>query len=241
MEDLQDRIDRAANAAERDSIYADMASSLAGSGDARARDLVDKIEDAELRQQTRAYTDFEFLDNALQKKDVQEAIRIARNGELTHLQRVWGLTQAARMLLKSDPSRATQRAIELLEEATAEARRIDASDPGRARALVAVISVFNEADRNRVWELLAEAVKAANSAEGFAGDDSRLTSMLRFRNGVILRNANTPDFDLLGVFRTLAKDNLDRAIEIAKNFTGESARANAILAITRTVLEEKQK
>jgi hypothetical protein len=241
MEGLQDRIDHAANAAERDAIYADMASALASSGDARARDLVDKIEDAELRQQTRAYTDAEFLRNALQKKDVQEAIRMARSGELTHLQRVWGLTQAARLLLKSDPARAKSRVIELLEEATNEARRIDASDPDRARALVAVITLFNETDRSRVWELIAEAVKAANSAEGFAGDDSRLTSMLRFRNGVIMRNENAPDFDLLGVFRTLAKDDLDRAIEIAKDFTGESARANAILAITRTVLEEKQK
>ncbi|HEX8847287.1 MAG TPA: hypothetical protein VF791_21770 [Pyrinomonadaceae bacterium] len=237
MEGLQDRIDRAADSAERDSIYADMASALAGSGDARARELVDKIEDTELRQQTRAYTDFQFLDNALQKKDTAEAIRIARGGELTHLQRVWGLTQSARLLLKSD----RQRAIELLEEATTEARRIEASNPERARALVAVVTIFNEADRNRVWELLSETVKAANSAEGFAGDDARLTSMLRFRNGIVMRSSNASDFDLLGVFRALAKDDLDRAIEIAKNFTGESARANAILAITRTVLEEKQR
>jgi hypothetical protein len=105
MQGMQERLDHAADSAERDAIYADMAASLAGSGDARARDLIDKIEDTELRQQTRAYTDFEFLDNALERKDVQELIRIARSGELTHIQRVWGFTQAARLLTKSDRAR----------------------------------------------------------------------------------------------------------------------------------------
>lgn len=237
MQSMQERLDRAADSAERDAIYADMASSLAGSGDVRARDLVDKIEDTELRKQTRAYTDFEFLDNALQKKDAQEIIRLARNGELTHIQRVWGLAQAARLVIKSDRSRA----VELLEEATTEARRIDASDPERPRALVAIVARFLEADRNRAWELISEAIKASNSAEGFTGDDARQSSSLRFRNGIVIRNSNAADFDLLGVFRTLAKDDLYRTIEIAKNFTGESAHANATLAIARAVLDEKQK
>lgn len=234
---MQDRIDHAADSAERDAIYADMASSLAGSGDGRGREFVDKIEDAELRQQTRAFADFEYLDNALQKKDTQEAIRLVHSGELTHIQRAWGLTQAARLLIKTDRTRA----IELLEEATAEARRIDASEVERPRALVAVIAAFLEADRSRAWELVSEAVKAANSAEGFTGDDARLTTMLRFKSGVMMRSSNATDFDLLGVFRALAKDDLYRTIEVAKNFTGEAPRANATLAVARAVLEEKQK
>ena len=56
-----------------------------------------------------------------------------------------------------------------------------------------------------------------------------------------MRNSNATDFDLLGVFRSLAKIDLYPAIEAAKNFTNEVPRANAILAIARTVLEEKQK
>jgi hypothetical protein len=237
MQAMQERLDHAENSADRDAIYADMAAALSGSNDARARDLVDKIEDTELRQQTRAYVDFEFLDNALQKKDAQEAIRIARSGELTHIQRVWGFTQAARLLMKSDRSRA----VELLEEATAEAHRIGSSEPERPRALVAVVTGFVEADRSRAWELVAEAIKAGNSADGFTGDDARMTTTLHFKNGVIMKNSNVTDFDLRGVFRALAKDDLYRAIEIAKNFTGEATRANATLAIARAVLEEKQK
>ena len=237
MEGLQDRIDHAKGSAERDAIYADMASALAGTGDARARDLVDKIEDTDLRRQTRAYVDYEYLTNALQKKDVQEAIRIARSGELTHIQRVWGLTQGARQLLKSERARA----IDILEEATAEARRIDASSVDRPRAFIAITSVFMEADPARAWDLISEAVKAANSAEDFTGDDARVASALRFKNGVMSTSFNVPDFDLLGIFRALAKYDLNRAIEAAKNFTAEAPRANATLAVARAVLEEKQK
>lgn len=237
MQVMEERLNRAENAAERDAIYADMASSLAGSGDARARDLVEKIEDTELRQQTRAYTDFEYLDNALQKKDATEAIRIARNGELTNIQRVLGLTQAARLFLKSD----RERAVELLEEALNAARRIGGNEAERPRALTAISSVFIEAERSRAWELISEVVKAGNAAEGFTGDDARVGSMLRYKNGVVMRSSNATDFDLLGVFRSLAKVDLYPAIEAAKNFTNEVPRANAILAIARTVLEEKQK
>ncbi|HKC65833.1 MAG TPA: hypothetical protein VKB86_19475 [Pyrinomonadaceae bacterium] len=237
MEGLQDRIDRAKSSAERDSIYADMASALAGTGDARARDLVNKIEDSDLRRQTRAYVDYEYLTNALQKKDVQEALRIARSGELTHIQRVWGFTQAARYLLKEERARA----IDILEEATAEARRIDASDADRPRAFIAITSVLMEADPARAWDLISEAVKAANSAEDFTGDDGRMSAILRYKNGLLVTNSSAQDFDLLGIFRALAKYDLNRAIDAAKNFTAEAPRANATLAIASAVLEEKQK
>jgi hypothetical protein len=237
MQAMQERLNEADTVAERDAIYVDMAASLAGGGDPRGRELVDKIEDSELRQQTRAYTDFEYLDNALQKKDVPEVIRIARSGELTNFQRVYGLTQAARQLIKSD----RERAVELLEEALTAARRIGGSEAERPRALTAISSVFIEADRSRAWELISEVVKAGNSAEAFTGDDARISVMLRFKNGAMMRNSNAADFDLLGVFRTLAKSDLYPAIEAAKNFTNEVPRANAILAIARTVLEEKQK
>jgi hypothetical protein len=237
MQNMQQRLDHAATSEERDSIYADVAVALAGSGDARGRDLVDKIDDTELRKQTRAYTDFQYLNNALQKKDIEEATRIARSGELTHTQRVWGLTQAARQIIKSDRSRA----VDLLDEALTEARRIGGSDADHPRAIAAVTAAFADIDRSRVWDLLSEVVKAGNSAENFTGDDARLSSGLHYKNGIVVSNINVPDFDLLGTFSALARMNLYPTIEAAKNFTNEVPRANAILAIARTVLEEKRK
>jgi hypothetical protein len=235
MQNMQTRLDHAATSEERDSIYADVAVALAGTGDARGRDLVDKIDDTELRKQTRAYTDFEYLNSALQKKDADEAVRIARTGELTHMQRVWGLTQIARQLAKTDHGRA----VDLLDEALAEARRIGGSEADRPRALAAVTASFAEIDRSRVWDLLSEVVKAGNSADNFTGDDGRLSSMLRWKNGVVMSNINVPDFELTGTFSALAKLNLYPTIEAARNFTSEVPRANATLAIARAVLEEK--
>ena len=50
-----------------------------------------------------------------------------------------------------------------------------------------------------------------------------------------------PSFDLSGIFSFLAQDDLHRATELAQRFTSEEPRANAILAIARSVLEEKSK
>jgi hypothetical protein len=237
MKELEERIKGAADQDERDAIYADVAVGLAGSGDSRAGDLLDKIEDTELRKQARAYVDFQSMNHALRKKDAEGALSVARSGELTHIQRGWGLTQAARLLLKTDRARA----LELLEEAATEARRVGGGEADRPRALVAVTKGFLEADPARAWELVSDVVRAGNSAEGFTGEDARLSVTLRFRNGIMTNNVNATDFDLPGLFRGLARDDLYRAIEVAKNFTAEAPRANANLAIARAVLEEKRK
>ncbi len=47
---MQGRLDRARTSEERDAIYADLAIATAGKGDPRARELVDKIEDGDLRK-----------------------------------------------------------------------------------------------------------------------------------------------------------------------------------------------
>lgn len=237
MRELEERLKGAADQNERDAVYTDVAVGLAGSGDSRAGDLVDKIEDSDLRRQVRAYVDFQYMNNALQKKDAEGALGYARKGELTHIQRVWGLTQAAQLLMKPDRARA----LEVLEEAAAEARRIGGGEADKPRALVAVTKGFLETDRARAWELISEAVRAGNSAEGFTGEDARLSITLRFRDGVMLNSVNATEFDLTGLFRGLAKDDLYRAIEVTKNFTVEAPRANAQLAIARAVLEEKPK
>src|SRR6185369_15724978 len=66
---MQERLDHAAKSEDRDAIYADYAVALTGS-DPRARDLVDKIENTELRKSVKAYTDFQLTDQAIRNKDV---------------------------------------------------------------------------------------------------------------------------------------------------------------------------
>jgi hypothetical protein len=231
---MQERLDRATRADDRDAIYADYAVALIESGDPRGKDLVDKIENSELRKSVKAYTDFALADAAVQKKDVAEITRLVKNAELTSMQKVWALTSAAKIVAASERSRAA----ELLEQAAAEARRIGGSDPERAKALTAVAVGFGEIDLVRAWEILGEVVKAANSAEGFTGEDSRVTSRLQTKFMVVMNDANAPDFDLLAIFRHLARADLLRAVQIAKTFAGEAPRAVATLAIARSVLEK---
>jgi hypothetical protein len=56
---------------------------------------------------------------------------------------------------------------------------------------------------------------------------------------VLVSNAASGDFDLTGAFRALARDDFQRAIELAKTLTGEARRSLATLAIGRSALEKK--
>ena len=235
-ERMQQRLDQAKTSDQRDAIYADYAVAFTQKGDPRGRELIDKIENTEFRTKVKAYTDFQMTQQAIRKKDVNEIGRLAQNAELTSIQRVWAYTQAAGFVAQTERTRA----VELLESALAEARRISQSDPDRARALTAVAAGFVNLDQVRAWEILSETVKAANGAETFTGEDSRILSMLRTPQMVVMSNATAPEFDLLTAFRLLARNDLFRAIQVAKTFTGEAPRAVATLAIARSVLEKRE-
>ena len=234
LDRMQERLDRARTSDERDAIYVDYAVVLGTRGDPKATELVDKIENSELRKNVRGYIDFQSARQAVNNGDGNEAARLAKTGNLTSPQRIWTYTRASRILLKTDPTRA----VELLEEAAAEARRISGNSPDRAKGLFAVATMLMQSDRVRAWEVAAEALKAANSSEGFTGEDSSVSAMLRSAQMVLMTNASAEEFDLLGVFRALAKDDLNRAVEMAKSFTAEGPRAVAIVAIARAVLEK---
>ncbi len=233
---MQERLDEAQKSDERDAIYADYAVALTEKGDPRARDLVDKIENTELRKSVKAYTDFQLAQVAIRKKDANEAARLAKNGELTSIQRVWAYTSAAKLVMTSERSRA----IDLLDQALAEGRRIGNSDPDRARALTAVATHLAELDLVRAWEVLGEVVKAANAAEGFTGEDTRISSRLQTPMMVVMTNSSAEEFDLLAAFRPLARADMMRAVQIAKTFQSDAPRAVATLAIAQSFLEKRK-
>ncbi|HEV8188331.1 MAG TPA: hypothetical protein VGP83_11295 [Pyrinomonadaceae bacterium] len=236
LQRMQERLDHATKSDDRDAIYADYAVSLSQDGDPRGKDLVDKIENTELRKSVKAYTDFQLVQAAVRNKDITEISRLVKSGELSSIQKVWALTSGAKLVLAAERSRAA----DMLEEALAESRRISPGDPDRARALTAVAVGFGEIDRVRSWEILGEVVKAANSAEAYTGEDSRITSRLQTRFMVVMNQSTAEDFDLLAVFRHLARADLLRAIQLAKTFTGEAPRAVATLAIARSVLDKRK-
>jgi len=235
IEKMQERLDRASSSVERDEIYADAAVALADQGNTRAQELADKIEDSKRRAQVRQYVDLQLVQVAINRKDTTEAIRLAQSGQLTHTQRVWAYTQAAKILKASDRVRAA----ELLAEAAEEARRIDADDQDRARSLVAVATGFVSVDQVRAWELLGEAVKAANSVEKFTGENEQLTfGLLPTRSGIKPISVTAAEFSVTGLITALTQVDLNRTTDLAKSFKNAAPRANAILVIAHAVLDK---
>jgi hypothetical protein len=236
-QDALDIANRESNPERRNLAYAKAALAAAQRGDVRARDYADKIDVTNLRKSARAYVDYALINAALNRKDADAAIRLARTGEIERIQRVWAYTESAGILSKSAP----ERAVELLEEALTEANRIGASDAEHARALTAVATQMFKINRARGWELMSEAIRAGNSAEGFTGEDAKITAQFATKDSISLSTSSAASFDLAGIFASLARDDFNRAIELAKEFKTEAPRAAATLAVTRTVLAEKKK
>jgi hypothetical protein len=93
---------------------------------------------------------------------------------------------------------------------------------------------------SRAWETVSDAVKAANSTEGFKGEGGVLIQTISHKSQILGRKfEGAPDFNLQGIFGKLANDDYDRAVQLARGFQGESPRTNATIAVARAVLDEK--
>ena len=232
------RLDRAKTADDRDAVYVDAVFDAVHQKDPRVEEFLNKIEDTDTRQRLRAYIDIEAARDAVARKDVAEVLRLARGNTLTSFQRAWALTEAARLLAKSEPGRA----VELLDEALAEAKeRIDPASKERVSALVAVATQMVELDRPRAWEVMIDVVRASNSAKDYTGEDGRLSSRFQTKNMTMSSSTTTQSFDLTDIFSKLAREDLQRAAALARTFEGESPRAFATLAAARSVLDNYAK
>src|ERR1043166_1546413 len=238
VQDALNRLDQAKTSEQRDAVYVDAVFSALQKKDPRLQELLDKIEDTDLRQRVRAYVDFEAARAAVNDKDVSELLRLARGGSLTSIQRAWALTEAARLLSKPEP----ERAVELLDEALKEAKEhIDDAAPERVSALVAVATQLFDLDRPRAWDVMLQVVRASNAAKDYTGEDGRLSTRLQTKEMTMMTNSGAESFDLNGIFAKLAREDLQRAVDLARGFEGESPRAIATLAVARAVLDKGEK
>lgn len=234
---ILDRIERAKTSAERDQLYMQLAFLASNKGEMRARDFVSKVEDAEVRKQAQAYIDASLTVYFVTKKLPDQALELVRKGDLTHVHKAWVLTEVAKLLVKTD----RQKALDVIDEAADEARRIEGSDPNLPRALIAVANALKVIDPERVWDATFDAVKAANSAEGFTGEDGELVMKFQSKGQSSIHTNDVAEFDLEGIFKDLATRDYDRAVELARGFQAEGPRAVATIAIARAILEPKKK
>ena len=235
-QDLLDRIERMKTSSERDTIYIQLASLAAGKGDMKAREFASKVEDTEVRKQVQAYIDSSLALSLVRKKNTDQAAELAHKGDLTQLMKAYVLTECAKVIAKTDRSKA----LELIDEAAIEARRIDVTDTGLPQALFAVANALKVIDAGRVWDAAFDAVKAANSAEGFSGEDGQIVLTFQSKGSSSVHTNSVDQFDLAGIFGDLASEDYDRAVELARGFQGEGPRAVATIAIARAVLEPKK-
>jgi hypothetical protein len=234
FDDIERRLRPDMTADQRDEVYARAALRAGARGDLRGRDFASKIADENLRRQVRAYVDFDLVRGMRSKGDAQETLKLAQSSEFEHLKRVWAYTEAAHLTGQTDAGRA----VEILEAAGEEAHRIDPADPARPRAFVAIATRMAEVNRPRAWEVMSEVVKSANGSEAFTGEDGHIVSIVRGKNFTNSTDPRIQTFDLTGLFRTLALDDLNRAIDLARSFTHESPRAVATIAAARAILDK---
>ncbi len=234
LQPLLDQIDHARTSAEQDDLYFRLAVISTYNDDLRARVYVGKIAESEFRKRAQAWVDWELVIQAIEKKKVPRALELLRLGELNHVQKVWVMTQSAKLLAKTD----SQKALSLTEEAADEAHRIEGSDADRPRSLIGIANAFQLLDASRVWDALFEAVKAANAAEGFTGDKEAIKTFMNSKGQLFTKTHPVADFDLRGIFEQVVRSDYDRAIELAAGFQSEAARANATIAMARAVLSD---
>jgi hypothetical protein len=235
QQSLLDEVERVKTSGERDELYFRLALLALGDDDAKTREYVGKIDDLWFRTRARAWVDWSLALKAVEKKQAGAALELVAGGELTRIQRVWLLAQAAKLLAKSDRDKAQL----LLDDARSEARRLDRLDADRPRGLLAVANAQRLVESSRVWDAVADAVEAANSADGFTGEDGVLTANARSKDVIMTKHESVPDFDVAGLFGEAAKTDLERAIQLARGFKGEAPRTNAVIAVARAVLAEQ--
>jgi hypothetical protein len=174
---------------------------------------------------------------AVGKKDADTILELVKTSDLTHPQKSWALVQAARFLTKTDRDKAVLVIVDGLEEA----RRIEELDPDRPRALLNVANALLAIDRAKAWDMVYEAIKAANSAEGFTGEDGVIRIALLTKQMSSIRSSTVAEFNVAGIFADLADEDYERTVELARGFQREAPRASATIAIARSIFEEKKK
>lgn len=234
---LLDRARRTEDTAERDVIFMEAALAASRAEDPRLGEIVGGISDDAPRRDMRVWIDYERANRAIGAGNVDRVLEVARKGELTPMLKAWAFVAAARRLAKDDKTRAG----EVLAEAADAARDIELKDPDRARALFAVATVTIDVDPKLVRERAAEAVYAANKAEGFTGEDGVVRMVLRARGSTWATSSSFGESDISRVFAHLAGSDLDEAELQAKGFTAEAPRAGALLTVAQTVLTASKK
>jgi hypothetical protein len=99
---------------------------------------------------------------------------------------------------------------------------------------------FSKLDQNRAWELMSEAVKAANAVANFTGEDGHTSVTLEGKFSIRLSTELATPTTLSELFTNLAETDFYQAIDVSKTFHGDAPRALVTIAVARAPFVEKR-
>ncbi|HKR00022.1 MAG TPA: hypothetical protein VJT09_05080, partial [Pyrinomonadaceae bacterium] len=144
----------------------------------RARRAAAQIEDLERRNsalsfiQAHQIKDISHAYKDEKEDDFEGVAKFVRQADVPPFIKAWGFAQTAIIAARKRDSSAARNVSQLLDEAEASAARAAQGTPERVAAYGVVAMTASRLDAQRSWGLLRELVKAANSVEGFTGDEA---------------------------------------------------------------------
>ena len=106
--------------------------------------------------------------------------------------------------------------------------------------MMGIANALRPLDLPRSWDAVYEAIKAANSSDGFTGEDGLIRLTMQSKGMSSSRSSSVAEFNVAGIFTELAKEDYNRTVELTRGFQREAPRASATIAIARSVLDEKK-
>ena len=107
--------------------------------------------------------------------------------------------------------------------------------------MFAIANALRVLEPARAWEVAFDAVKAANSAEKFTGEDALIYSALNSSSRIFLGRDPAPDFDIPAIVEKPSTADADRTIELARGFQDEDPRAIATITIATALLKSQSR
>lgn len=219
----------------KDILYAQAARLAASNNDLKARDYAEKISDSDLKKRVLAFVDFILIKKAIDEKKVDSALESLEKANLPALQQIWLTTEVARLLGKKREFEARR----LLEKTLTEAEKTDNKTAWKANALSAIAQAFLEFDELRSWQIASKVVKAANTADFYDDNKSKLSIILSTGNSTSIITPNSESLNISKLFAKLAPLDIYQAADLAGNLTDENLRALSIIAAAKSQMEKK--
>ncbi|PWT87560.1 MAG: hypothetical protein C5B55_14590 [Blastocatellia bacterium] len=208
-------------------------------------EIIDKINDSNLRAQLVEWLYFQRATAAIKNKELDEAERLVSRAEGPE-QRAYLHTEIARELLKR--REALPHAREILEAAIAEAKK-GGTTIFAARALLTASTLYAKIDLSRSFSILADAVNCINRLEApdFVSDDQAVEKAVTRigkggqNRGQYLFRFYMPGLDPESAFREMAKINFDNSLAQSAALTDKFQRALSTLALEDVCLQQPQR